>query len=365
MAYSWFRLYSEMLSDRKLSRAARLAACERATAVGVWVGMMCLASESSERGKLLLAPGVPFTAADIAEEVGCAEATVAGLLDAFHKLEMVAWIDGVLSITHWQERQYESDKSTERVRKHRATRKRASNVSGTLPERSGNAPDTDSDTETDHSQNQTQIPTAHDDDDDDDDNAPPPTPPGGSDGLRRRWQRAFGAGGGAVDREALAARVAVHGEAAVMEALERMLEMPADRWCLRYLDTTLDNLQPARAAPAIAAPVEDPPVEAIDVEPPEEVDGAPAWWGEVVDRVTAQWGEDATEQLLAGVPPPRLIDDELHVAVRPQVRQVFGDKVAQGLQDAATAAAGQRIYVRLGVRANGRASPRAKRRKQA
>jgi len=103
MAYPWFRLYSEMLSDRKLARAARLAGCERATAVGVWVGMMCLASESSERGRLLLAPGVPFSGADIAEEVGCGEETVAGLLDAFARLEMVAWQGDALAIVGWRQ----------------------------------------------------------------------------------------------------------------------------------------------------------------------------------------------------------------------------------------------------------------------
>jgi hypothetical protein len=49
--------------------------------------------------------------------------------------------------TGWNNRQYQSDKSTERVRKHRKNKDQG-NVTETPKERSGNAPDTDTDTDT-------------------------------------------------------------------------------------------------------------------------------------------------------------------------------------------------------------------------
>ena len=61
--YTWFRMYSEVIHDpkiRKLSPAQRW----------VWVGLLCLASESDTRGVLEIAPGVPYEPEDLASLLG-------------------------------------------------------------------------------------------------------------------------------------------------------------------------------------------------------------------------------------------------------------------------------------------------------
>jgi len=352
MAYPWFRLYSEMLSDRKLARAARLAGCERATAVGVWVGMMCLASESSERGKLLLAPGVPFSGTDIAEEVGCGEETVAGLLDAFARLEMVAWEGDALAITHWGERQYESDKSTARVRKHRARKKQGGNVSETLPERSRNAPDTDSDTDTESDQTQNHHhPAPQGGDDDDDDDRPAPPPPGSKPGAWERWQATLG-GRGALDRQDCAARVGAYGEPAVIEAIERMREQPRERWCLKYVDVTLDNL-----AEESRPPPEPPPINEPQTEREEPVAEVP-WWGDFATRVRGAVAEQVFELYLARALPVAYSDSVLVLGIGDAYgKEWCENRLYKAIQRAASEAAGRSVSVRFIVLGNRRAPP--------
>lgn len=354
MGYSWFRLYSEMLSDRKVARAARMAGCERATAVGVWVGMMCLASESSERGRLLLAPGVPFTGPDIAEEVGCAETTVAGLLDAFERLEMVTRDGDVLAIVHWNERQYESDKSTARVRRHRA-RKRSGNVPETLPERSGNAPDTDSDTDTESDQKQNHHPAPpHDDDDDKDDDCTPPPPPGDRDLLRERWQETV-AGGRALTRadyDDLRTRVAAYGEPVLLEALERMRAQPRERWCRKYVDITLENMADESRPPPEPPPIDQPQDEGL-----ETVAQVP-WWSEFAARVRAAVPELVFETWLADAVPVDYSDSVLVLGVGgAMAKDWLENRLYGALQRAASEAAGRTVSVRFMARANRRAPP--------
>lgn len=62
------------------------------------------------------------------------------------RLMEVRFIDVSWQPIGWNERQYVSDKSTDRVRKYRKSKK-TGNVSETLQERSGNGPDTDTETD--------------------------------------------------------------------------------------------------------------------------------------------------------------------------------------------------------------------------
>jgi hypothetical protein len=120
----WFRLYHELLRDRKIARAARMCNVERATVIGVWTGIMCLANESPERGSLFLAPNVPLTTDDLPEEIGINEDVCFALVDAFQQLDMLTIVDGIFSVTHFMNRQFDSECSTERTREYRE-RKRA------------------------------------------------------------------------------------------------------------------------------------------------------------------------------------------------------------------------------------------------
>ena len=129
---TWFRFYSEAVSDRKVARTAKIVGVDKALVVGVWAGLLSLASESPERGALLLAPGLPFTVADMAEEIGCSEETMQAILVQFDTLDMVGWDGDTLIVSHWSERQFESDNSTERVRRFRERKaQRCGNVSVT------------------------------------------------------------------------------------------------------------------------------------------------------------------------------------------------------------------------------------------
>jgi hypothetical protein len=81
---------------------------------------MSLASQSPERGRLLLAPGIGLTLDEIAEAAGSPPELFTRAIDAFQTLSMVHIEDGVYVITHWSQRQFQSDSSTARVQKFRS-----------------------------------------------------------------------------------------------------------------------------------------------------------------------------------------------------------------------------------------------------
>jgi hypothetical protein len=120
----WFRMYSEILSDPKV---AALTGVER----WLWIALLCVASEANRRGMVEAAEGMPLsddTLLRLAGLSGVAEEDgnlgkgdgVAGAIDRFERLGMIErHEDGTLHIAHWEERQFESDISTERSRRHR------------------------------------------------------------------------------------------------------------------------------------------------------------------------------------------------------------------------------------------------------
>jgi hypothetical protein len=122
MSHPWFRVYSEMLDDRKIARAVRITGQSKIAVLGAWTALLCLANDSPERGLLLLTEDEPLTVDEIADYLGVDRATMDTLLDAFEQLGMVATADEVVCICQWAGRQFESDSSTGRVRRHRARR---------------------------------------------------------------------------------------------------------------------------------------------------------------------------------------------------------------------------------------------------
>jgi hypothetical protein len=114
--------------------------------------MMCLANKSPCRGYLLMSEGVPYTLKEIAAKARLRIDKVRTFYDQFTNMKMVEVVDldgqATIHLTNHDKRQYSSDSSTPRVRKHRA-----GNVTGTLPKRDSNVsetpPDTDTDTDTD------------------------------------------------------------------------------------------------------------------------------------------------------------------------------------------------------------------------
>lgn len=118
----WLRLYTELLADRKVRR---LDVDHR----WLWVVCLVLARMSPKPGELLIADDEPVTIADIADQSGMKPARVEAGMKQLEALGMVASGPGGWSIPAWWERQYESDTSADRVRKHRVvTTKRRYNA---------------------------------------------------------------------------------------------------------------------------------------------------------------------------------------------------------------------------------------------
>lgn len=101
----WFRVYVEMVRDRKLRR---LTPAQR----WLWVVMMACARESPVPGFLMLSEAAPLTAEDLAEEAGM---KLREVIDAIEKmsgpLQMIVWDEplGAWHLPSFLERQYESD----------------------------------------------------------------------------------------------------------------------------------------------------------------------------------------------------------------------------------------------------------------
>lgn len=130
----WFRLYDEMLDDPK---AQRLPPQD----FKIWINLLCLASRND--GKLPCISDIAF-ALRISENdaVTMVERLhIAGLIDKRN-----GGPDGFHYSPHgWEKRQYKSDNSADRVKKHREKRNGECNVSCNVTE---TPPDTETDTET-------------------------------------------------------------------------------------------------------------------------------------------------------------------------------------------------------------------------
>ncbi|MCF8011904.1 MAG: DnaD domain protein [Clostridiales bacterium] len=148
-AMPWFKMYSEIKSDRKLRR---LSPEER----WLWVVLLCIASDSPERGSLLLCPGISYTVEDLADEAMLDLRVVEEAMPNFEVMGMLHIENGVWVLTNFLERQYEklSDQpQNTRARKQaqRKYQKRESMVQNVTPvSRVCHAPETETEAETDN-----------------------------------------------------------------------------------------------------------------------------------------------------------------------------------------------------------------------
>jgi len=131
----WFRMHESVLDDYKVQQ--RLSdAMFRA-----WVNLLCLTCRCD--GTL---PGL----ADIAFALRLSQKETAKVLDALKAVELVDEIEGTLQPHNWNGRQYKSDVSNERVKRHRQRRRNADgNVTSTV---TVTASETETDTETEQTQ---------------------------------------------------------------------------------------------------------------------------------------------------------------------------------------------------------------------
>jgi predicted transcriptional regulator len=148
----WFRFYNETLGDRKIAYIAQETGQPKGIIMGLWSTILTIASSSPQRGILLFTENKPITIQHLCFETGFDIELVTELLEALLGMELLSIDDmGIYSVTNWGKRQFTSDHSTERVRKHREAKK--SNDNEAPVGCSGNVSETDqrqiTDTESD------------------------------------------------------------------------------------------------------------------------------------------------------------------------------------------------------------------------
>lgn len=126
----WFRFYVEAVHDRKLRR---LKVETR------WLFVACLAAarQSPEPGWLLVGENDPMDWDDLADFAGMTRKQVETGTDALTAAGVLAFdiTRNAWHVPSWNDRQYESDTSTPRTRKHRSQQDE-----GTTLERSNHVP---------------------------------------------------------------------------------------------------------------------------------------------------------------------------------------------------------------------------------
>lgn len=130
----WYRAYDGTATDPKFGEIALAVGCSRSVALATWQTILESCAATNDGGRFIVTPR--RCAVILAEPMATIEAVFA---------EMTAM--GMLAATSvcaWSKRQYESDSSTERSRKHRERRRSGL---ATLQGRSATPPDTDTDTE--------------------------------------------------------------------------------------------------------------------------------------------------------------------------------------------------------------------------
>jgi len=146
----WYRAYEGTVTDAKIGEAALVAGCTRSVAIAAWHCLLESCTVAQRGGEFDTTPR--RVAVILAEP----PATIEALFAAFTEIGMI----GNGAVTAWKQRQFESDTSTERSRKHRE-RKRSGDATlqqrdEALPnggessqQRDATPPDTYTETDTD------------------------------------------------------------------------------------------------------------------------------------------------------------------------------------------------------------------------
>ena len=123
----WYRTHVGLVTDAKLGEAALIAECSRAVAIAVWHAVLESCAETNDGGRYETTPR------RIAAILGEPVARVEGVFAAFADLGMVE----AGRVVAWTRRQFESDSSTERSRKHREAKRSGEITRGHAVEKRG------------------------------------------------------------------------------------------------------------------------------------------------------------------------------------------------------------------------------------
>lgn len=113
----WFRLYPEIRRDPKIRRLDP-------TTRWLWITILCIASDSPERGRLLISKDLPYIVEDIADEAGMEVNLVAEGVKTLEKYGLIECAEGVYFIPKWEERQYDNPSSTPSATRERKRKSR-------------------------------------------------------------------------------------------------------------------------------------------------------------------------------------------------------------------------------------------------
>ena len=130
----WYRAYEGTVTDAKLGEVALVAECSRSVAIATWHAILESCATVNDGGR------IDTTPRRVAVILGEPPAVIERV---FAELTTLGMIVGNV-VAAWARRQFQSDSSTERSRKHRATKR---NVDATLQGRSATPPDTETETE--------------------------------------------------------------------------------------------------------------------------------------------------------------------------------------------------------------------------
>lgn len=138
----WYRRYAGTVSDPKIAEAAMIAACSRSVVIAAWDMILESAAETDGNGAFRA------TFRNVAATLNETLETIERVFEAFAALGMI----DSMTISAWSKRQYQSDVSTSRVRRHREkagkiNENQKCNGTETFQKRYETVPDTDTDTE--------------------------------------------------------------------------------------------------------------------------------------------------------------------------------------------------------------------------
>jgi hypothetical protein len=137
MSDPWWRLYCEMISDRKFKYISKICGLSKIQLIGAWVIICTLAHESPRYGALLVTSQLRITVTDLAEELEISQEIVEKMIAAMvDKGMLIVEPDGTFFVQNLQKRQYKDLKAAQRTQKYRQSLHATSPVTSpvTLPE---------------------------------------------------------------------------------------------------------------------------------------------------------------------------------------------------------------------------------------
>jgi hypothetical protein len=125
VTHPWFRIYPSILTDDALTSAPLATKW-------CWIAVLCVANDGSPRGSLNTSHGIAVTPERLARKARVRVKEAEKALAFFREEGMIAQVDGLECVDRWDDYQFESDCSTDRVKAYRERcKERSRNVTET------------------------------------------------------------------------------------------------------------------------------------------------------------------------------------------------------------------------------------------